>query len=326
MALEALFAAIEHARLAEMSRDLGPFPKNNPTASDLSQCPRETALAILHWQERPPITPELHARFEVGKQVEPQVVSALLRYGLAVVEQQVMFELKDSAGRLVMRGKIDGKVEWGAERKRYPFDVKSVNPNAFARLRTFEDVRDHVFFGKWARQLWAYEYGHDIETGFLLLDNLIGEWRLIEVPLDFGEMEGILRRCETAVAAVDRIRLGASEDEALPGYHDDPAVCRSCWAFGRVCNPPMEHQGLALMTDPEFEADLDRRGELQPAHKEYEALDKACKEKVKGKDGLVIGPWLVQGKEKKRVAHAVKESRYWETKFIRVEADGKGDV
>jgi hypothetical protein len=300
-----------------MSWDLGPFPRSNPTASDLSECARETALGILHWQERPPITPELRARFEVGNQVEPQVVAALLRYGLRVVEQQVQFEIKDRAGRVALRGKIDGKVEW--EGRRFPFDVKTVNPNAFAKLRTFEDVREHVFFGKWVRQLWAYEYLSDIETGFLLLDNLLGAWRLIEVPLDFSEMEQTLRRCETAVSAVDRIRLGAPEEEALPGYHDDPAVCRRCWAFGRLCNPPVEHHGLALLTDPQLEEDLDRRAELEPAHKEYERLDKACKEKVKGKDGLVIGPWLVQGKERSRDGYTVKPAKWWETKFTRVE-------
>lgn len=323
--LASLFMEIERARLADMSRDLGPFPKNNPTASDLSECARETALALLHWQERPPITPELRARFEVGNETEPRVIAAMLRYGLKVVEQQVMFEIKDKSGRLVLRGKIDGKVEW--ERRRYPFDVKSVNPNAFQRLRTFAEVRDHPFFGKWVRQLWAYEYGHDIETGFLLLDNLLGEWRLIEVPLDFGEMEHILGRCEDAVEAVARIASGASEDEALPAYHYDPAVCRRCWCYGRVCSPPTKFHGLELISNPDFEAKLDRRGELAEASKEYEALDKEIKETVKGKDGLVIGAWLVQGKEitRQEKAREARTSTFWQAKISRLEA-GKVDA
>lgn len=318
MALTDLFEAIEQGKRAEVAGDVGPWPKNQPTCSDLSPCARETALAILHWKDRPPMSPEVMMRLTVGTEAEGPAMGRLHRYGFKVVEQQSWVELRDKRGRLILRGKIDGMIEW--QGRRIPFDYKTVDPRIYPRLNTLNDLLEHPFFRKWPNQLWSYEYGKNIETGFLLLDNLLGLWKCIEVPLDWERMDALVRQCEVAVEAVEQVRGGTPEAEALPAYHENPAVCRRCWAFGRVCTPPAEYHGLAMATDPELEAEFDRRAALEPAHREYEALDKALKERVKGKDGLVVGNWLVQGKAltvnyKAQPARVVEQ---WRSTFTRI--------
>ena len=322
MALTELFAEILDRRHTELTRRSAPWPRNQPVASDLGPCARETALSILHWQERPAFAPDLLARFEAGSDKETPVLRRLEEYGFPVVEQQRSFELKGRNGVVILRGKIDGKVKWNG--RLIPFDLKTLNPNIYPRLNTLADLEAHPFFSKWPRQLMAYEYLDNCDEGFLFLEDLQGHWKFVEVPLDYAKMERILAQCEAAVDAVSAIqRDGRSAADVLPPYHENPAVCRRCVWFGRVCTPPAEYHGLAMATDPELEAQLDRRAELESAAREYDALDKSLKDRVKGKDGLVVGNWLVQGKPlsvnyKAQPARTVEQ---WRTTFTRLTDD-----
>ena len=296
-ALIGLFEEIEGARERALLREQGPWPKSQPTASDLSLCAREQALAVLHWDKRPGFPVDVLARFEVGRDAESPTERKLADYGFPVQEQQRSFELKGRNGLVILRGKIDGKIRW--QGKLYPFDTKTVDPLVFPKLQTLADLEAHPFFSKWPRQIMTYEYLDNAETGFLLLQSLRGPWRLIEVPMDYEAMEAILARAEASVDAVMRIRRdGASEEEALPPFVEDTAQCSRCWARGRACFPPgLGADGLRVIDDAELEAKLRRREELRAASSEYEALDKEVKAAVRGKDGLLVGDFLVTGKE-----------------------------
>lgn len=318
MSVADLCAEIERRRLEALERKAGAYPRNNPIASDLGPCAREMALSILHWQERPAFPPDLQARFARGNLIEDAVLRELSELGFTVRVERRPFEIKNKKGRLLLRGRIDGFVEFAG--RDYPMEVKSLDPNVYRRIATVEDFDKFGFMAKYPRQLQSYCYAENKEAGFFLLDDCMGHWKLIPVALDYQMVERILRQCETAVDAVTAIRECAPEETALPAYHEDPAVCRRCWAFGRLCTPPAEYHGLALATDPEFEAILDRRGEVEASHREYEALDKAVKERVTGKDGLVVGNWLIQGKEIARKGYEVKPSTYWQSKIVAITA------
>ncbi|MDP3937579.1 MAG: hypothetical protein Q8R92_05520, partial [Deltaproteobacteria bacterium] len=289
-----LCAAITDRRQKALEARISPYPRNNPIASDLGPCGRETALAILHWKERPLFGADLKARFERGTTIEDLVVNELGALGFSVRVDRKPFEIKDKAGRVVLRGRLDGFVTH--ERQEYPFECKSLDPLVYRRIHTVEDFEAFTWAAKYPRQLQAYLYANNFEEGFFLLDDCMGHWKLLPVTLDLDATETILRQCEMAVDAVDRIRNGDPEESALPEYHRDPTVCRRCWAFGRLCAPPAEYHGLTLVEDGELEARLDRRAELEAPHREYEALDKMAKEAVKERDGLLVGGWLVQGK------------------------------
>lgn len=311
MSVEILCREIAERRAQHLERHISAYPRSNPIASDLSPCVRELVLQMTHWQERPLPTPELKARFERGNLIEDAVIRELGQLGISVRAERKPFEIKDARGRIILRGKIDGFVE--QERHEYPMEVKSLNPNVFQRVETVEDFGRWTWGAKYPEQLMSYLYGENLEEGFFLLDDCLGHWKLLPVTLDYAKMEAILKRCEQAV---DHRDAGT-----LAEYHDDPAVCRRCWAFGRICFPPIEQQGLQVLADPDFETKLERRQELHDAAKEYEALDKEVKASVKGKDGLVIGRFLIQGKEEVRHyrAQEARDVPIWRTKITPIE-------
>ena len=301
--LEQFFEQIHLKRSQELASQLEPWPRNNPVASDIGKCTRETALSILHWKERPPFDERLAARLKVGSEKENLAIATLLTYGVKIVEQQSNFELKDKRNRVILRGRIDGKME--VDGKRVPFDYKTINPMIFPKLNTLQDLLDHKFFCKYPKQLWAYEYMNNIDVGFIWMDNLLGEWKFIEIPMDWQAMEDVLKQCETAVDAVAAVKTGLPEAEFLPPYHGDSSVCLSCVWFKRLCNPPFfSGEGMQLINDPELEQKLNRRAELDPLATEYDHLDKDLKEVLKAsmkpEQVFVVGNWMIKAEEKKR--------------------------
>jgi hypothetical protein len=319
MSAAAICAEIDRRRREALERRIESYPRNNPIASDLGPCAREMTLSILHWQEKPLIGPDLKARFERGNLIEDAVLRELDALGLRARVERTPFEIRDKQGRIALRGRIDGFIEW--QGREFPMEVKSLDPNIFRRINTLEDFDRYQWTAKYPRQLHAYLYGKDLEHGFFLLDDCTGRWKLIPVALDFAAMEDILRRCEAAVDAVERIRKGAPEETTLPGYHPDAAVCRRCVWFGRLCLPPgVSGNGIAILDAPELEVKLDRRAELEAAADEYDDLDREVKAAVRGQERLVVGNWLVQGKEitrnmKAKEAHVQKG---WTTTFERL--------
>jgi hypothetical protein len=272
-------------------------------------------LAMLHWQERELPSPDLKARFERGNLVEDTVLRELSELGIKVRVERQPFEIRDKQGRLILRGKVDGFVSW--QDAEYPMEVKSLDPNIFRQIETVEDFKRWIWASKYPRQIQAYLYANNLQDGFFLLDDCMGHWKLIPVTLDFEEMEKILQRCEKAVASVEMMKAYPGEESMLPEYHKDPAVCRRCWAFGKLCIPPLEYHGLTMKEDPEFEEMLNQRGALAFIAKEYEALDRKVKARLKEQTGLIIGDWLIEGEWKHKKAYQVAESDYWQTKITK---------
>jgi hypothetical protein len=315
---------IASRRAKALERRIEAYPRNNCIASDLGPCTREMALAILHWKDRPLPSPELKARFERGNLIEDAVIRELETLGISVRVERRPFEIKDGKGRLVLRGRIDGFLEH--EKATFPMEVKSLDPNVFRQVDSVEDFKRWIWARKYPNQLLSYLYGENLEEGFFLLDDCLGHWKLLPAVLDYAEMEQILKRCEAATAAVEAVnRDQVPEEQALPPYHTDPAVCRRCWAFGRVCYPPIEEQGLKALADPEFEQMLERWNEIGPAHREYEGLHKQVKEKVRGLTGVVVGRFLIQGEYEDRKGYEVKPSKFWKPKITVIEEGGGAD-
>lgn len=278
---------IERRRTAALEARTDAYPRNNPIASDLGPCTREMVLAMTRWKDRPLFGPDLKARFERGNLIESAVLLELQVLGFTVRTERRPFEVKGRDGRLILRGKIDGFISDG--RAEFPVEIKSLDPNVYRRVNTVEDFARSGWMAKYPKQLCSYLYAESLPEGFFLLDDCLGHWKMIPVPLDYELAESILRQCESAVEHRDA--------GTLPDYYPDIATCRRCWAFGRVCDPPGAGLGMQTLDDAELEARLVRREELEPAYREYESLDKAVKETVRGKDGVVVGDWLIRGKE-----------------------------
>ena len=295
-----------------LKANAGPWPRTQPVPSDLSDCTRAMVLSVSHWRDRPPFEPFLKARFNRGTLVEDAIKRELRDLGITVREERQAFEVKDRQGRVILRGRLDGFLEDG--RSSVPLECKSVDPNVFRTLKTLEDFSRYWYARRWPLQLQCYLYGENLPEGILLLDDCLGHWRPFVVPIDFEMLERIVSQCEQTVE-----HLAA---KTLPDFHPDALVCRRCWCFNRVCFPPVEQQGLTALDDPDFERKLDRRGELVPFRKEYDALDDEIKERMRGKDGVVVGGWLIQGKETmtQRKAQEAKTVVGWRTTITKLEA------
>ena len=211
MAVADLIREIEARRQDALDRKNERYPKNNPTASDLSPCARETALAILHWQDRPIYPLDLIARFERGKMIEDSAIRELSALGFYARVERQPFEIKGRDGALLMRGKIDGFIEY--ERHDYPMEIKSLDPLVYRGINALSDFSRFGTLAKYPRQITSYLYANSLSEGFFLLDDCMGHWKLIPMLLNYDDMEAVLAQCEAAVRAVAAVRLGASEEE-----------------------------------------------------------------------------------------------------------------
>lgn len=311
MSVEELCQTIFNRREEAVLRRISAYPRHNPIASDVGLCMRELVLQMTHWQERPLMTVERKIMADRGSLVEEAILRELSSLGISVRTDRLPFEIKDKHGRVVLRGKADGFIEW--EKKTYPLEIKKINPMVFPRINSVSDFQRWWWMTRYPHQLSGYLYANNLEEGLFLLDDAQGRWKLLPFALDYAEMEKILQRCEQAVNHRDA--------GTLPDYHTDAEVCKKCWAFGRVCFPPLTTEGTILLTDPEFEAKLERREELLPAHKEYENLDEDVKKSVKGKDGVLVGRFLITGKEIIRHYKAQEERDLvtWKSNIITVD-------
>ena len=246
--------------------------------------------------------PATYRAVEAGKEQENIAYAKMMRLGIEIVEQQRTFELHDKKCRLILRGHIDGKIM--VEGRALPFDLKTMHPNLFDRFDTVDDLMDDQFLSRYPKQLMAYEYMNNIDTGFLWIDNMLGKWKFIEVPMDWGLMEKILQQLEAAVEAVELINLRGEEETNLPPYHSNPSICLKCWAFKRVCTPPFfAGEGMRAINDPALADKIARRAFLDPAASEYDKLDKEVKEILKAAmkpmDNWIIGDYLVSAYDQK---------------------------
>jgi hypothetical protein len=311
--LSRLIAKIAQRREDALRARAEPYPRANPIASDLGPCAREMVLAIIHWKEKPLPNPELKARFERGSLLENAVLRELEDLGFTVRVERKAFEVKERNGnRVILKGKLDGFIQWNDDmtghRYEFPLEVKSLDPAIFRQIATIEDFVKFAHMQKYVRQLQAYLLANDMEYGFFLLDDCMGHWKLIEVRLDYDLAESILKTCEKVVDHRDR--------GTLPDYIRDVKICNRCWAFGRFCTPPMEYFGIVAVDDGELEMKINRRSELKAAYDEYERLDKEIKSVLKNRgkqleSGIVIGEWLVTGREIHIPAQQKAAYSYW---------------
>lgn len=295
------------------------YPRSHPIASDIGDCHRETVLGVTHWQDKPAFPADLGARFERGNNIENWVILELQHLGFTVRVDRAPWEIMDRKGRLVCRGKVDGFISDGLTdgRAEVPFEVKSLYPYIYQSINEVADFDRFFFSKKYPRQLQLYLYANNLPEGFFLLDDCMGHWKMIHVELDLEKTEAILQQIE---GAVDHINNGT-----LPGYHDDPSVCRKCWAYGRVCTPPMQNEGWEVLGDETIARDLDRRAECEPQHQEYAAIDKRVKARFRGKSNIIVGDWIVTGKEgeQKKKAQEATTVKTWRTTIKRISEDEK---
>lgn len=310
--------SIEKRRLNRLQSKCTVYPKNNPTASSLEECTRKMSLEMMYWKDKPVFEPEVMARLEEGNRQESYVIRELMELGFTITENNpAPFEiLSRDKNKIILRGKIDGKFE--IERKKIPFEVKSMNANIFSRIESIEDFNKFFWTKKYLLQMQSYLYANNEEYGLFICTDMQGHWKIFPIKLDYELMESILIKCEEAVEGRD--------SRNLSDFCKDSSICRRCWLFKKHCHPPLDFgEGVQIIEDDELQVDLNRRDELMLSASEYESLDKKIKERFKPRLGLqaIVGNFEINVKEStvKMKATEAREIKKVTVKIEKIESD-----
>ncbi len=310
-----LAAAIMEKLQIEVERSRSSWIRRHPIASDApgpGDCLRRQQLIVLHPEEtQPSFDTDLLLRFERGRHIGGLNARKLGELGFEVVETERHFELRTDDGETVLvSGKVDCRVRWNGTKP--PVEIKSVSPHMFERLHSSADMERWPWTRKYLWQLQLYmRFCHE-EYGLLLLDDCLGHWRIIEVQRDDDLIRDLLENCQVVMAGVEAVRHAEDEQQReaeLAGYHRDPAVCRECPCYGRVCAPPMISvlEGeVEVVEDPEVSEELETWRRLKQARDDFEAIDRRIKERFRGKSALV-GNWYITGQWQARATYDIPQ-------------------
>lgn len=268
------------------------YPKTVFTCSDIHECDRYMIHSILDWDKRELHDAGLQAIFDAGNKEEENVKNRLgYELGLEFVEAQSPFEIKNRAGEVIARGKIDGKILWNG--KAVPIEIKSMNENSFNMINSLDDFNKKPLYRKYLRQMQLYLYGNNQEAGIFILSNFRTE-KLILVTLDYGECEYILSRLE---------RLWEMKKKGVyPQAEYKPALCDRC-PFSSLCMGDVSNHPAEMISNELLEDKLNRREELKKLKDEYEELDEEIKATFKQIPHAFVGTsFEITGKEQSRTS------------------------
>lgn len=288
---------IEAKRFEFYSTERERWPKKQPTFSDISECERADVLSITEWANRPSFPAEVRMKLEAGKRQELAVIRELMDLGYEIEQQQLHVSINGKDGQEICRGKIDGKIN--RNRQRIPFEVKYVEGYIIDGAEEGRDLDRWWWTKKWFWQMQGYLWATGEPCGVILLTDG-RRWKLLPCQADAETGEWIYQRCEKVIAH--------AAAKTLPDFHANPAVCRRCWCYGRVCQPPMTFgDGMQTIDDPDLAQALEIRARTSKSRQEYETADKAIKERVKGMQQAVCGDWIMTRSEYATTRYAVPD-------------------
>jgi len=299
-----LAADLMMRREQRLRDSISSYPRTHSILSDIPECDRQATYSITNWKDRPPIDPSLKARFEVGNVREREIISELRNMNYDVILQQEPVEIKNRAGELIARGKVDGHIKYHGIK--IPIEIKSMHPQIWESIETLEDFQKKPYLRKYIRQLQMYLYGNNAEEGLFIMDDCLGHWKPIVVTLDYAEGEQILQRLERVHNAI--------KTKTMPDrieYREE--ICGKC-PFMQICLTDIVRTEAEVLSNEDLIERLDQREGLKKAHSTYESLDKGIKDQIK-KSGIkkgIAGEFIINVRiieTKERVTPAGTQTR-----------------
>lgn len=262
------------------------YPTHTNRASELGHvCERYLVFKRTRWQEAILHTVDLQFVFDDGEVHEQAVIREMQDAGFQIIEQQRAYEWKEYQ----ITGHVDGLVV--IDGKPYPFDVKSMSTFIFRTISTADDLLrgKYSYLRKYPAQIQLYQLMGNKENGlFILKDKANGKLKELWMPLDLEYCESLIQKAERINAHV----VAGTVPEPIPW---DERTCGSC-QFAHICLPEARREALDLTDDPDLEAQLKRRSELDPLRREYDEIDELIKSKVHERPKVVVGDYLITGK------------------------------
>jgi len=285
------------------------YPQHVNRASECGNpCERALVLARTRWEERALPDPVLMCIFAGGNMIEDMAIRELQDAGIEVIEQQRSFTWPEFelSGHIDAMLKVDGQ--------RVPLEIKSINPHDFHKINSVSDMLNgKPWQRKYPAQLMMYMMmsGESEQGVFYFKNKTTYEPKVIVCDLDYEYAEAVCQKLERVNQHV--------KDGTLPDQTDDIELCEKC-NFLHICLPEIKRDALEFTEDPEMEEKLERWNELKPLVAESKALDRQFKKASEGQEKLIVGDFLITGKEVERKGYTIEDSIYWKKKIVRLEA------
>jgi hypothetical protein len=280
----------------QTSRRIKLFPHPRNRASEAGHpCERFLVLARTKNELRSLHDIGLQRIFDEGNLHEESMLREMDSAGFRIVEQQRPYEMH----KVELAGRIDGKLtvrgHLDLQDFLIPFEIKSCSPHIFPAIKDMA-TRDMIkskypWIRKYPAQILLYMLMEGSEFGIMVFKNKgTGEKSYKIFQLDGAMLEyteSVLKKLESVNA---HIKAGTEPPAA---FIDD---CKGCPFCKTACFPGQDYgPGIDILQDPDLEAKLSRRAELESASKEFESLDKEIKEGFRGRTA-VIGDWMIESK------------------------------
>lgn len=293
------------------------YPCNTNRASELGHpCLRYLVFNRTRWNEKTLSDVGLQFIFDIGNVIEELVIRDLKDAGFQVIEQQRSFEWKEYQ----ITGHIDGKVL--IEGVAYPLEIKSVSPFIYEAIESISDMHKskYLHIRKYPSQMVLYLLLDNKERGVMILKNKsTGKLKEIWIDLDYDLGESLLKKAE----AINRhVADGTIPD---PIEYDD-SICGQC-GFLHICTPDRIGKEIETVNDDDILELLKKWDLLKPMVREFEEIDSILKQKLQGKDKLLIGDYFIEGKWRKSTTYDIpqeikrqyaREVQFWVRKIIKI--------
>jgi len=282
-------------------------PCHTNRASSLGeQCIRKLVYRRTRWQDAILHDEHLQRIFNEGNMEEREVLDELRGAGFIVIEQQRDFEWKEYQ----ITAHIDGKIL--IDGTAYPIEIKSMSPFIFDSLRRSADMTKskYAHIRAYVSQMQTYLLLSNSERGvFLIKNKSTGEIHEIWIDLDYELAEELIQKAQ----AINQHVAESTLPDRIPW---DENHCGRC-EFRHVCLPEAQRKELLFRDDAMIADKLSEHESLAEAKSRYEKLDKEIKALLKGEEKVVIGDYLITGKEVRKTIPAKEayEQKYWSLKI-----------
>ena len=267
-------------------------------ASRWRPCARWMALDLMHPEDRDEIDEDGCARMAWGDAFETEIRARLERAGrlsdppFTVEAAQEHFNLRDRSGRVILTGKIDGKLRISDPFESLPFEIK--RGETVKRCRTIEDMLSSFWSRVYVYQMLAYLFGMGSPVGIMILDTGAVP-RILEIRL-----EEHLDKAEDFMQAAERAVDCKLEGKPLPDFSENPEDCQRCEHRGKSCAPPwFSGEGPFVSKSPELIELVSIVGDEDKAEaaKRYGKARRRILDMTRGKDLVIIGDRTITGRK-----------------------------
>jgi CRISPR/Cas system-associated exonuclease Cas4 (RecB family) len=267
-----------------------PIRANNYMSQAGRRCERNLFYERTAQSRKAPFTVAALRRMREGKRHERHAIADLEDAGYTWKRDQHRVFID----KVTLSGKIEGYLVAKGDNRRILGEIKSFEHQAWRSLTTIDSLLANKWYRRYVYQLNCYLFAEAEVVGMMVLRSRSdGAMRFLPYRYDpkmHLEVERKLRRVNKAV----------KKNEAPPQVADWDE-CSGC-DFKVHCGPDVlsNEPGVALMAEVEAgvaEKRINELMKLKAANDRYNALNEWKKARFAGVESMIVGPWLVTGKQ-----------------------------